>query len=178
MSLKNLAVALGVGVLGFRTPHPLPFGCPEGMFELPGVAISAAGFPTVTSRRATHNPKVGGSNPPPATNLSIENIALKQGSINGAFFFLPKRPSSVCVRVTGAIIAPCRFRRSRFFLWPKIRDVFVDNIGSVNRERVKAAMQLQRWSGLSPASSPILSSRRLRLNVALRFADGRLLARQ
>ena len=35
MLLKNLAVALGVEVLGFRTPHPLPFGCPEGMFELP-----------------------------------------------------------------------------------------------------------------------------------------------
>jgi len=53
-----------------RTPDPLPFTCPEDSFEFPTLPSVPLDFLVVTASRATHNPKVGGSNPPPATNLS------------------------------------------------------------------------------------------------------------
>jgi hypothetical protein len=72
-------------MLGFHTPNPLPFSFPEVIFELPSVAISAAEFLAVTSRRATHNPKVGGSNPPPATNHSTESKDLPRSHPSVSF---------------------------------------------------------------------------------------------
>src|SRR4051812_2249015 len=50
-----------------HTPNPLPLRRPEDSFKLPNLAISAAGFLKITLSRVTHNPKVAGSNPAPAT---------------------------------------------------------------------------------------------------------------
>jgi hypothetical protein len=96
MLLKNLAVALGVEVLGFRTPHPLPFGCPEGMFELP-CCHQCRWNSTVMSRRATHNPKVGGSNPPPQPKL-LHFQSYKDSAASTALSVISSGHRKHCVR--------------------------------------------------------------------------------
>jgi hypothetical protein len=70
-------------VLWQRTPNPLPFQRPECSSEFPNLAISAAGFLGITPSRVTHNPKVGGSNPPPQP----KNLLIHKG-----FRFFDREP--------------------------------------------------------------------------------------
>jgi hypothetical protein len=83
-------------VLGFRTPHPLPFGCPEGMFELP-CCHQCRWNSTVMSRRATHNPKVGGSNPPPQPKL-LHFQSYKDSAASTALSVISSGHRKHCVR--------------------------------------------------------------------------------
>jgi hypothetical protein len=59
-----------------RTPNPLPLHRPEGFLEFPELAIHAAEFLKITLSWVTHNPKVGGSNPPPLSWVSFRNLTL------------------------------------------------------------------------------------------------------
>jgi len=68
------AILVGSGSVPLRThSQPAPFRRPEGCLAFPKLVISAAGFLAVTLGRATHNPKVGGSNPPPATMWTLRD---------------------------------------------------------------------------------------------------------
>ena len=65
-----------VGRVSKVAPNPLPNCRLMGALEFSGLAIRAAEFVRVIRSPATHNPKVGGSNPPPATNQATESSPL------------------------------------------------------------------------------------------------------
>src|ERR1700730_13037730 len=51
-----------------RAPNRLPISCPMGTFPYFRVAICTRKFNNIRECSVTHNPKVVGSNPTPATN--------------------------------------------------------------------------------------------------------------
>ena len=114
-----------------RSAKQLILSCSRLICSLPGAPASLtllhprcydfpAGWSSLVARWA-HNPKVGGSNPPPATNELLESKQVKREPETLVPFVLPKtcvkRPGSHCNLVGGAVAltvrSSCDWRHSR-----------------------------------------------------------------